>query len=1077
MLFVVVQLIPWTVLTFLLLQSYLKDRTVEKKHLLWAMSGMTLGFFMSLISPFILDLFDIPSVTILKFFDIFHLFALYSIYLLLTDFEKSKRLLVQVMSSLFIIAGLIILFDPTSHQITGGFLTAAYDRGVFSSGVMLAAMLMWGYVAIVFKRFGEQKHREHLRKSTRYFSLACWFAVLSYASAVILYVILKISVGMILARTLPIVAGFFMYLGARTPNLLSDLHLIAEQHHHLGEEKKRLQHLSVGTSILGEIGDPEVLLAAVIENAKVHTGAEAVALTKWYHLKHFARIEYAAIEKKKEFSDVLRNFGFDLKNLKLPANKSQVYKEMVLKKKSVEMDSLYDVLNRQIPRHRCEKIQQQFLLNKFVHHPLFLKGNYQGILSFAFRDENFDRNLVSVYANECEQLLQLMKILEEVRQHSQDLETTNQLMQELQQARLNHAFSLKDTLDTICAAIFSRLECALAGIWQLQNNHYKMISCKHSKEVSVNSEITYPHKNGFPEDLFVKDFGFTTAFVYPMSDSRGNQLGCLLVARNTFHTINDRENEMLKFFSGWIAVEIERENQTQKIVKSEEKYRSLFENALEGIYQISPDGTLITANPALVKMLGYDSETELFQTTFFGDNPEAINFLRDLKELGQIAGRTIHLQRKDGDELIVMASAQEIKNEHGSPLYYEGVFQDITKRKILERQLLRAQKMESIGTLASGVAHDFNNSLSAILPMAELVKLKADDTKVVQKCIDVIIDAAKHSSKLAGQLLTLSKDRQLVKTSVNLNDCVASVVALLEKTLPKDYILDVHLDPEISFISAEPTQIEQMLINLVINARDSFVDQSTKNSAGKIITISTSRSLPPSHVLASDKKTCKPNTNWICLSIADTGSGMDGKTVERIFEPFFSTKNFEQGTGLGLAMVYAIAQNHGGLIDVTSQIGRGTTFDIYFTVQAMDKKAGREIAPGIKQGGGHLLVVDDQEKVRESLSQILENLGYDCTTVKNGEIAIELFDPAVHDAVILDVSMPGLDGVTTFERLQKRFADVKVLLISGFARGNSIEKALANGAYGFIRKPFDLSQISSEVYRLMHHNKRDAVLW
>jgi len=1078
MLFVVIQLIPWTVLTFLVLRSYLRDRSIEKKHMLWVMSGMMLGFCMSLLGPLIREVLYVSSIMVLKFFDIFHLFALYAIFLLLTDFKKQRRRLVHVMSLLFVLAGIVILVDPTSTMVEGGILTAAYDRGVFSSGVMLSAMVMWGYVAYVFYRHSSQEGRPHLRRSTLYFSIACGFAVLSYASAVIVYVILKIEAGMMLARTLPIVAGFFMYLGARTPNLLSSLHQIVEQHHHLGEERKRLQHLSASTSILGEIGDPERLLTSVIENARKQAGARAVALVRWHERKRTARIEYVSLYESMAGESAFRRFGIDFRDLELRPVKSGPYTEMILHNEPVLMDSLFEVLNRQVPRSRCDKIQRLLQFNRFVHHPLFIDRRYKGTLTFAFADDDFDRNLLRVYANQCGEILRLMDILQTTQQHSKDLESTNQLMRTLHQSKLNHAFLLTDTLSTICENLWERLPSDFVGVWQRQENRCRLICCKTGGADNGYTGVSYECGGSFPEALFLRDFEFSVSFDTPMLDAEGRVVGYLNVAVRTYRTLTSREQEVLKFFAGWTAVEMERDLQTQKLQASEEKYRMLFENALEGIYQISPQGRFIMANPALVKMLGYRDADELFQVDvnhdLFVDQHDLASMLQDIEQHGQVAGRLTHLRRKDDREVVVLASARAITDDKGHTLSYEGVFQDITRRKALEQQLLRAQKMKSIGTLASGVAHDFNNSLSAILPMAELIRLKYQNPDVVKKCIDVIIDAARHSSKLAGQLLTLSKDQKLAKTVVDVHQTVHAVVDLLEKTLPPEITIQVTLADDLPAIAADATQIEQMLINLILNARDAYEQTRAQPAKQKSIVIATSRATPPAHLVVSKKLAADEVGGWIRLAVSDNGCGMDEQTVELIFEPFFSTKKGRQGTGMGLAMVYAIVQNHGGLIDVSSRRDHGSRFDIYLPSCSRRKKRATEIAPGIRKGRGHLLVVDDEEKVLDSLTQILESLGYHCTPVDNGKTAVAVYDPQLHDAVILDVSMPGLDGVQTFQQLKKRAADVRVMLISGFAKGDTIEQALDGGVQAFIRKPFSLAQISAAVYNLVHSNGQEV---
>ncbi|RME01182.1 MAG: hypothetical protein D6814_02040, partial [Calditrichaeota bacterium] len=438
MLFVLVQLLPWMLLTVLILLSYLKDRSIEKKHLLWSVSGLMLGFMMSFFNTFIPAILHLPNIYVLKFFDVFHIFAVFSFFLLLTDFEPRKRRMLPLVSGGALLGATLVLVDPTSRIVEGGFLSAAYGRGLFSSIVMLFAMFLWGYIALFFRRYSAQEARPHFKKSTRYFSLACLFAVLSYAAAIIFYVILNIKPAMIVARVLPIVAGFLMYLGARTPRLLASLHVMAEQHQHLDREKQRLQHLSTGASVLDELGHPETLLASVIEQAQERTGAVAVALANWQPARHELEIAHLALQQSRRISRLMEQAHADMRPLVAFALEPDVYQRLIQEKEPVVVENVAVPADWRV-------VEKQVGIACKVCAPLFIKERFQGILTFAFENREYNQAMVNVYTHQCEQILRLLHVLQETRKLSQDLKETNALIQNLHQSQWQHGYTLQDT--------------------------------------------------------------------------------------------------------------------------------------------------------------------------------------------------------------------------------------------------------------------------------------------------------------------------------------------------------------------------------------------------------------------------------------------------------------------------------------------------------------------------------------------------------------------------------------------------------------------------------------------------------
>ncbi len=357
---------------------------------------------------------------------------------------------------------------------------------------------------------------------------------------------------------------------------------------------------------------------------------------------------------------------------------------------------------------------------------------------------------------------------------------------------------------------------------------------------------------------------------------------------------------------------------------SEAKFRELFAHVLEGVYQTTADGRILTANPALIEMLGYSSEEEFLGLDVARDlykTPDARQvFVRTLAAGGEVRRCETTLKRKDGQPIVVLESARAVHDEHGNVLYFEGTVTDITEHKQLEEQFRHAQKMEAIGRLAGGVAHDFNNLLTSILGYCDLVLERTGEDDQRRDDIETIKHAANSAAGLTRQLLAFSRRQMLQPTVLDLNAIVANVHQMLGRTLGEGLDLETLLDPNLAAVEADAGQIEQVLMNLAINAGDAM-------GAGGKLTIETAN-VRLDEAYASEHPEV-PVGPYVLLAVSDTGSGMTPHTLSHIFEPFFTTKDPGKGTGLGLATVYGIVKQSGGHIDVYSEVGRGTTFKIY----------------------------------------------------------------------------------------------------------------------------------------------------
>ena len=368
---------------------------------------------------------------------------------------------------------------------------------------------------------------------------------------------------------------------------------------------------------------------------------------------------------------------------------------------------------------------------------------------------------------------------------------------------------------------------------------------------------------------------------------------------------------------------------------------------------------------------------------------------------------------------------------------------DVTELKALEYQLRQSQKLEVVGTLVGGVAHDFNNILGGILGYASLLKQRLGGSPEASKYVETIERSAQRGAELAAKLLSAAKQSPAPSGPVDVNDLVDETLELLERTFYKKVRIRKRLDPAVRPLIADAGQLQQVILNLCVNARDA---------------------MPEGGVLTVETKVSKEDAK-LRLSVEDTGMGMEPSTMERLFEPFFSTKG-EEGTGLGLAVVYGIVKSHGGDVRVKSSQGKGARFDIFLPIKWAEERAAGEPQPEPIEGSGELiLLVDDELVLRQLGKEILEGYGYRVEAVSSGQEAVAFLRSADENVslVILDLVMPGLDGVETYRRLRAIDAEVPVLLSSGLTAEETVQQVLRKGASGFIAKPYAIRDLTQAV--------------
>ena len=518
---------------------------------------------------------------------------------------------------------------------------------------------------------------------------------------------------------------------------------------------------------------------------------------------------------------------------------------------------------------------------------------------------------------------------------------------------------------------------------------------------------------------------------------------------------------VLKLLSAIYANAILRSKILEQLKESEKKYRELFERIPAGLYQNTPEpnGRFLVVNQALVDMFGYDSIEEMLKVPVVNLYPDAslrIKFSEKLMQEGSVKDHEMQLKRKNGSLFWVSITANVVKDSNGNILYFEGAVQDITRRKEAEKekeklqlQLQQAQKLESIGRLAGGVAHDLNNLLLPILGYNELILNRLDRDSEAYQFVERVSEAAERARDIVRQLLAFSRKDIFDIVPLDLNKVLVEFEKLLRRTIREDIEIVLELAPNLPTIKADKGKIEQVILNLAINAQDAMPDGGTLTLETALVELD--------EEYASSHRGVIPGS-YVCLSISDTGHGMDEETMKHIFEPFFTTKPKESGTGLGLATVYGIVKQHKGNIWVYSEVGKGTTFKIYLPVSGEEEiiEADIEYLDEELEGTETVLLVEDNDEVRELVRDILKEHGYRVVEAKDPVMAIKEAQDSKDKIQLLltDVIMPKMNGKELYEKLIQFFPDLKVVYMSGYTENVISEHGVLKRGIHFISKPF-----------------------
>ncbi|MGO9482278.1 MAG: PAS domain S-box protein [Candidatus Kryptoniota bacterium] len=499
--------------------------------------------------------------------------------------------------------------------------------------------------------------------------------------------------------------------------------------------------------------------------------------------------------------------------------------------------------------------------------------------------------------------------------------------------------------------------------------------------------------------------------------------------------------------------------------ESEDRYRHFFNEDVSAHYVTTPDGALLSCNEAFIKLFGFSSIEDVMRTnvsSLFIDPRNRGKFIDLVKERKRLEKIEAEYVRKDGKKVFVTETAEGEFDPDGSLMNIHGYLVDETNKRQLEAQLFEAQKMESIGTLVSGIAHDLNNVLAIILGHTCLIDPENVAPERMKRSREAISKATKRGANTIRQLLTFAHKVEIVTESMSVNEVIEEMLEFLKETFPEKIVFSSRLEPKLSTIHADPNQIQQVLINLCVNARDAMPE-------GGTLSISTSK---VKGKVLNRRFSEVESGDYVLINVADTGTGIENKYISRIFEPFFTTKKDGRGTGLGLSVVYGIMKGHHGFVEVQSEVGKGTVFSLYLPIplQVITTPSSTP-KESIERGHGEtIFVVEDEESIQDFMKAALEDNSYRVLLAKDGFEAVGVFGEHLGEVslVIIDMGLPKMNGVKVLSEIKMIMPDVKIIFTSGYIEPDIKADIFEAGIKEFLPKPFSADDLLGKVQRVLN---------
>lgn len=543
----------------------------------------------------------------------------------------------------------------------------------------------------------------------------------------------------------------------------------------------------------------------------------------------------------------------------------------------------------------------------------------------------------------------------------------------------------------------------------------------------------------------------------------GTMVGLTLFLWPVFQ-VQDVEDEMNSSYR-------KLENEQKKLKISEEQFKTFFEFAPDATVLATESGRILSANFSFREMFQCkkDEIDSMNAEHSYVHSDQRGKLLEILFEVGEVRNEEVMLYKKDGTKMSVLISMNLIRAGvmGGDDMLKEetvlilSVIKDISEKKKVEKQLIQAQKMESIGMLAGGVAHDFNNLLTGIMGYADLIEIETDKGGDINGYAKVIKKTAARGSELSGKLLAFARGGKYLLEEIDLNSTAREVLSILKHTIDKKISIVREFDQDLHIVKADAGQLNQVLLNLCVNARDAMVDVEKC-----ILSVGTYNThLEEKRFVTGD---ISLSGDYSVVSVEDTGSGIDEDFFRKIFDPFFSTKKKGEGTGLGLSMVYGIVRSHEGYIDVVSEPGKGSVFSIYLpsvikqkSVATADDKEENEELSRLPGWGETILLIEDEEIIRNFCKVLLERVGYHVLEAEDGVAGVAAYKEHGKsiDLVLLDMILPNKNGPDVFYEIGEVDPDAKFILASGYCIDSKSQKLLDDGAITFVQKPYEVKKL------------------